>query len=79
MHGVVGWLSMLTDVPFVMTWSCLFQVGCGAGNTVFPVLELNPDLQVYCCDFSPRAVELVRAHPKYASGLIHALGGSGLS
>ena len=44
------------------------QVGCGAGNTVYPALEVNPELTVYACDFSPRAVEIVKAHPDYASG-----------
>lgn len=41
------------------------QVGCGAGNSVFPLLEINPASYVYACDFSPRAVELVQAHPAY--------------
>ena len=36
------------------------QVGCGAGNTIFPVIETYPDAFVYACDFSPRAVELVK-------------------
>lgn len=45
-------------------WAC--QVGCGAGNSVFPLLEINPASYVYACDFSPRAVELVQAHPAYA-------------
>ena len=44
------------------------QVGCGAGNTVFPLLQLNPQLRVYASDFSPTAVELVKAHPAYKSG-----------
>jgi 2-polyprenyl-3-methyl-5-hydroxy-6-metoxy-1,4-benzoquinol methylase len=48
---------------------CCAQVGCGAGNSAFPLLALNPQLRVYACDFSPRAVELVKAHPEYvASG-----------
>lgn len=41
------------------------QVGCGAGNSVFPLLDINPQSYVYACDFSPRAVELVKAHPAY--------------
>ena len=36
------------------------QVGCGAGNTIFPVIASNPDAFVYACDFSPRAIELVK-------------------
>ena len=43
------------------------QVGCGVGNTVFPILEVNthPDTRVYACDFSSTAVDLVKQHPDY--------------
>jgi len=36
------------------------QVGCGAGNTIFPVIASYPDAFVYACDFSARAIELVK-------------------
>lgn len=41
------------------------QVGCGVGNSVFPLLAINPQLRVYACDFSATAVEIVQAHPDY--------------
>lgn len=37
-----------------------YQVGCGAGNTIFPLLATYPNLIVHACDFSPRAVNLVK-------------------
>ncbi|KAF8061094.1 Mettl6 [Scenedesmus sp. PABB004] len=43
----------------------VLEVGCGAGNTVFPLLDLNPRLAVLACDFSPSAVAIVRAHPAH--------------
>ncbi|KAI8464188.1 MAG: hypothetical protein J3K34DRAFT_526399 [Monoraphidium minutum] len=46
----------------------VLEVGCGVGNTVFPLLEANPQITVYACDFSPRAVQIVQQHPAYASG-----------
>jgi len=36
------------------------EVGCGVGNTVFPMLELDPEATVYCCDFSARAIDMVK-------------------
>ena len=43
------------------------QVGCGVGNTIFPLLEVNthPQTRVYACDFSSTAVDLVKQHPDY--------------
>lgn len=45
----------------------VLEVGCGAGNTVFPLLAWNnnPNLYVYCCDFSPQAVALVHKEPTF--------------
>ncbi|XP_069380919.1 tRNA N(3)-methylcytidine methyltransferase METTL2 isoform X2 [Paralichthys olivaceus] len=45
----------------------IMEVGCGVGNTVFPILKTNndPGLFVYCCDFSSTAVELVKTNPEY--------------
>ncbi|XP_019085143.1 PREDICTED: uncharacterized methyltransferase C3H7.11-like isoform X2 [Camelina sativa] len=43
----------------------ILEVGCGAGNTIFPLIATYPDIFVYACDFSPRAVELVKAHDEY--------------
>jgi tRNAThr (cytosine32-N3)-methyltransferase len=45
----------------------VFEVGCGAGNTMFPLLEQsqNPDLFVYAADFSSTAVQVVQNNPDY--------------
>ncbi|XP_039613543.1 mRNA N(3)-methylcytidine methyltransferase METTL8 isoform X1 [Polypterus senegalus] len=53
----------------------IFEVGCGAGNSVFPILHALKDQDsgpfLYCCDFSSRAVELIKSHPDYSPALCH--------
>ncbi|KIY68041.1 methyltransferase [Cylindrobasidium torrendii FP15055 ss-10] len=53
------------------------EVGCGAGNSMFPLLaeNENAELRMLAYDYSCRAVEIVREHPLYRSprrGTVHA-------
>ncbi|KAE8212725.1 hypothetical protein CF327_g3655 [Tilletia walkeri] len=50
----------------------LLEVGCGVGNTVYPLLEKSDVLKVHCCDFSPRAVDFVKLHPLHTPERVHA-------
>ncbi|XP_060882239.1 tRNA N(3)-methylcytidine methyltransferase METTL2 [Labrus mixtus] len=58
------------DLPGSSATYRILEVGCGVGNTVFPILKTNNDagLFVYCCDFSSTAVELVKTNPEYDPG-----------
>jgi 2-polyprenyl-3-methyl-5-hydroxy-6-metoxy-1,4-benzoquinol methylase len=38
----------------------VLEVGCGVGNTIFPLLAEFPQIFLHACDFSPRAVNLVK-------------------
>ncbi|XP_023574918.1 methyltransferase-like protein 8 isoform X2 [Octodon degus] len=43
----------------------ILEVGCGAGNSVFPILNTlqnTPEFFLYCCDFAPGAVELIKVN-----------------
>jgi len=54
----------------------IFEIGCGAGNTFFPILTQNEneDLKIVAADFAPKAVELVKEsehfNPKYGSACV---------
>lgn len=45
----------------------ILEVGCGAGNTFYPVLQQNknPNLKIFGCDYSKVAVDLVRSNPEF--------------
>ncbi|XP_012506137.1 PREDICTED: methyltransferase-like protein 8 [Propithecus coquereli] len=63
----------------------ILEVGCGAGNSVFPILNTLqniPESFLYCCDFASGAVELVKSHSAYraaqCSAFVHDICDDGL-
>lgn len=63
-----------SDVPNVSHngTPVLLEIGCGVGNFVFPLIEEKTSYYIYACDFSPRAVQFVKAHPLYDQRTITA-------
>lgn len=40
----------------------IFEIGCGVGNTIVPILKYNEDgnLQLFGCDFSSKAIDILQ-------------------
>lgn len=71
------------EIEFPLIFECtkpdagkktILEIGCGAGNTMYPILSRNenPDLRVFGCDYSDVAVELVRGNENFDE--LHAKG-----
>lgn len=52
----------------------VLEIGAGAGNTAFPILAANenPLLRVHACDYSKRAVQVMRESPLYDTKFMQA-------
>lgn len=50
----------------------LFEIGCGVGNLIFPLIEEKRNFFVYACDFSPRAVDIVKTNSLYDENSMRA-------
>ncbi|KAF2435177.1 methyltransferase [Tothia fuscella] len=63
-----------TDSPPTL----ILETGAGAGNTAYPILALNknPLLKIHACDFSKKAVDVIKNNDAYRSedsiGEIHS-------
>ncbi|KAH7335411.1 S-adenosyl-L-methionine-dependent methyltransferase [Rhizoctonia solani] len=70
LHQEFPELTQLTDSEAGP--ATVVEIGCGAGNTVFPLLESNqnPKLNIIGCDYSSKAIEVVKAHPLYTANHI---------
>lgn len=49
----------------------LFEVGCGVGNFIYPLVEEKLNFKIFACDLSPRAVEMAKANQNYDSNTMN--------
>ena len=52
--------------------STLMGLGCGVGNALFPLAEMDPSLRIIGLDFAQEAIALFRQHPQYDGVRIRA-------
>ncbi|KAI6690185.1 hypothetical protein NL676_027013 [Syzygium grande] len=50
----------------------VLEVGCGAGNTIFPLLASFPELYIHACDLSPHAIKLLKSHADHKETQVNA-------
>ncbi|XP_019266066.1 PREDICTED: uncharacterized methyltransferase C3H7.11-like isoform X2 [Nicotiana attenuata] len=61
------WRSYFDDEIESSHGKVVLEVGCGAGNTIFPLIGTFPNLYVHACDFSPQAITLVKSHANFSA------------
>jgi len=49
----------------------VLEIGCGVGNSLFPLMELNTDKFFIGFDCSPSAIDVLRSRPGYNSDRCH--------
>ncbi|KAI1911186.1 hypothetical protein LOZ53_005368 [Ophidiomyces ophidiicola] len=52
----------------------VLEIGAGAGNTAFPILanNSNEELKIHACDYSKKAIEVIRGNENYNEQYIRA-------
>lgn len=52
----------------------ILELGCGVGNTVFPILQIDNSnsLFIFCCDFSDKAIQIIKENKFYNEKFCHA-------
>ena len=46
----------------------MLEVGCGVGNAITPLVEINPSLKVFAMDFAKSAIDTLKKH-RYCQGI----------
>ncbi|KAE8715102.1 serine/threonine-protein kinase HT1-like [Hibiscus syriacus] len=66
------WGHYFSDDAQSTSGKVVLEVGCGAGNTIFPLIAAYPELYVQACDISPHAVDLVKSHAEFKDDRVNA-------
>ncbi|XVE88677.1 hypothetical protein DITRI_Ditri19aG0088200 [Diplodiscus trichospermus] len=66
------WGQYFSDDAHSPNGKVVLEVGCGAGNTIFPLVAAYPKIYVQACDISPHAVALVKSHLEFREDRVNA-------
>ncbi|GMH22040.1 hypothetical protein Nepgr_023883 [Nepenthes gracilis] len=69
---VKDWGHYFSDDDTSSKGNVALEVGCGAGNTIFPLINAYPNLFFHACDASPNAISLVKSHIDYREDKVNA-------
>ncbi|CAK4652362.1 unnamed protein product [Aphanomyces euteiches] len=53
------------EFPELRSSNTVLEVGCGYGSAIFPLLAECPSMFAHVCDFSPHAIDILKANPLY--------------
>ncbi|XP_022723762.1 uncharacterized methyltransferase C3H7.11-like [Durio zibethinus] len=67
------WGQYFSDDAHSANGKVVLEVGCGAGNTIFPLVAAYPKLNVEAFDISPCAVVLVKSRAEFREDWVNAL------
>ncbi|OMO66171.1 Methyltransferase type 12 [Corchorus olitorius] len=66
------WGQYFSDEAHSSNGKVVLEVGCGAGNTIFPLVAAYPKVFVHACDISPHAIALVKSHMEFKEDRVNA-------
>ncbi|OMO70681.1 Methyltransferase type 12 [Corchorus capsularis] len=66
------WGQYFSDDAHSSNGKVVLEVGCGAGNTIFPLVAAYPKVFVHACDISPHAIALVKSHMEFKEDRVNA-------
>lgn len=66
------WLDAAWGAAFARESGTVVEIGCGAGNALFPLLAARPGWRGVAVDFAPAALALLRARPDYDASRVDA-------
>lgn len=57
---------LFNEFPMLLTpHITVLEIGCGVGNSIYPLFERNPSISIQAVDFAPTAIDILRQNAAY--------------